>query len=401
MSLVIVNNTSSAQRFNMIGDPLIIFDRDYTEGVVSSVKGNCNVSSQAAFDKATGFMSLTLNYKDFTAEPKCVEALNPELFGYNTLTKPDDFSIFYDIRTLITGNAVNRKLLQLPQLVEITKYRTTLNYNGTILSMRKYYDPKFAGMDPLLCAIVQGYEPFCTPQIGDVTMFPIFHHLGNNLTSPEKCDCKVVTQAELADPTHNCNVFRFLSGYIFSNNPFDAAYMFTLRVVKFKTFEALHSAAYPAMYIASSYGQNSPLAAQLNSPESLTEAFDFCTVGATTCSMITFTSYDITATSWAVSEYYTLVQNGACRDTITPSVEDWAKLVNTPYGPLVQNYQQCSYDMLTTLQNQAGIAVGNIQIVAPLCVAFLMIITWLHKWWNKVPLDESYSKQEKDSALDA
>jgi hypothetical protein len=30
-----------------------------------------------------------------------------------------------------------------------------------------------------------------------------------------------------------------------------------------------------------------------------------------------------------------------------------------------------------------------------------MIVTWLHKWWNDVPLDESYSKAEKDSALDA
>jgi hypothetical protein len=30
-----------------------------------------------------------------------------------------------------------------------------------------------------------------------------------------------------------------------------------------------------------------------------------------------------------------------------------------------------------------------------------MLVTYLHKWWNKVPLDESYTKAEKDSALDA
>ncbi len=51
--------------------------------------------------------------------------------------------------------------------------------------------------------------------------------------------------------------------------------------------------------------------------------------------------------------------------------------------------------------NQAGIATGIIQVVAPLCVIFLMLATWLHKSWNKVPLDESYSKAEKDSAMDA
>jgi hypothetical protein len=76
-------------------------------------------------------------------------------------------------------------------------------------------------------------------------------------------------------------------------------------------------------------------------------------------------------------------------------------VIDQPYGPLVQNYQQCSNDVYQTLLNQAGIATGNIQVVAPMCVIFLMIVTALHKWWNKVPLDESYSKAEKDSALDA
>ncbi len=77
------------------------------------------------------------------------------------------------------------------------------------------------------------------------------------------------------------------------------------------------------------------------------------------------------------------------------------RLIEIPYAPLVQDYQKCHYSVYQTLLNQAGIAVGNIQIVAPLCIAFLMIVTWLHKWWSKVPLDESYTKAEKDSALDA
>jgi hypothetical protein len=77
------------------------------------------------------------------------------------------------------------------------------------------------------------------------------------------------------------------------------------------------------------------------------------------------------------------------------------RVIDVPYGPLVQNYQQCKHDVYTTLVNQAGIAIGNLQVVAPLVVIFLMLVTYLHKWWNKVPLDESYTKAEKDSALDA
>jgi hypothetical protein len=77
------------------------------------------------------------------------------------------------------------------------------------------------------------------------------------------------------------------------------------------------------------------------------------------------------------------------------------RAIEIPYGNLVQNYQQCKNDAYITLRNQAGIAVGNIQVVAPMVVIFLMFISYLHKWWNTVPLDECYSKAEKDSALDA
>ncbi len=77
------------------------------------------------------------------------------------------------------------------------------------------------------------------------------------------------------------------------------------------------------------------------------------------------------------------------------------RVISVPYGPLVQNYQQCKNDKYQTMMNQAGIATGNIQVVAPMVVIFLMLVTWLHKWWNKVPLDESCTKAEKDSALDA
>jgi hypothetical protein len=77
------------------------------------------------------------------------------------------------------------------------------------------------------------------------------------------------------------------------------------------------------MFIASSYGQASPLAAELNSPASLTAAYDFCSYNGQTCSFLTFTSYDVIPNNWAVNKEYTLVTNGACANTITPSAEAW------------------------------------------------------------------------------
>eukprot|EP01034_Spumella_vulgaris_P047560 gene47560-biopygen38416 len=98
MSIVLVKNTSNARRFNMVGDPLVVFDREHTDGVVR--------------------MSMSFNHADFIAEPKCMHAMNPVLFGYNTLTKPKDFTFSYDIRTLITGLAVNREFVALDELIE-------------------------------------------------------------------------------------------------------------------------------------------------------------------------------------------------------------------------------------------------------------------------------------------
>eukprot|EP01034_Spumella_vulgaris_P025696 gene25696-biopygen22179 len=126
MSLVFVNATkSNAQRFTLIGSPLTIFDREYTEGAVSSVMGNCNVTSTSSFEPSSGIMSLSFNYAEYIAEPKCVNAMDPALFGYNLLTRPALFTISYDIRTLVTGLAVNRGVVRLDQMEEIKSFRRT------------------------------------------------------------------------------------------------------------------------------------------------------------------------------------------------------------------------------------------------------------------------------------
>eukprot|EP01034_Spumella_vulgaris_P030346 gene30345-37547_t len=52
-----------------------------------------------------------------------------------------------------------------------------------------------------------------------------------------------------------------------------------------------------------------------------------------------------------------------------------ASLSAHPYAPLSQKYEQCTNDVYQTLVNQAGIAIGNVQIVAPICVILLMLIS--------------------------
>src|SRR4051812_25568586 len=104
-------------------------------------------------------------------------------------------------------------------------------------------------MKPISCVLVSGYSPLCMVSLGKIFAFPIFNHLGANTTSPELCDCSVLTDVELARPDHDCNVFRFLSGFIYTNE-LDVDYWFQL-IHKHGTVAELNKKAHRVMFIAS------------------------------------------------------------------------------------------------------------------------------------------------------
>jgi hypothetical protein len=146
------------------------------------------------------------------------------------------------------------------------------------------------------------------------------------MTTPELCDCAVLTAAELSSPSHNCNVFRFLSGFMFlpAGNGASASYAIGLTLGKLRgNLGLLNEQSHGAMFAASTFGQNSALSHELNSKAALIHAYDFCKLGAVSCSILTFATYDIIPTNWAVNKQYALLQNGACYNSITPSEEAW------------------------------------------------------------------------------
>jgi hypothetical protein len=169
MSMVFTNQTVSSKRVTMTGNPLVIFNRDHIDAAVSSIAGNCNVSSTASFDNSNGIISVSWTYEKFIAEPLCTKAMNPTYFGYNTLTKPKLFTLSFDIRSIVTGISVNLGIIQPEQLEEIDKYRLDFVSNGRKIIARYYYDPQYAGMQPLRCVTVDGGKPFCTFRVNEVS----------------------------------------------------------------------------------------------------------------------------------------------------------------------------------------------------------------------------------------
>jgi hypothetical protein len=175
MSLVFTNQTESSKRLTLTGDPLVVFNRDHTDAALSSIAGNCNVTNTAFFDTSDGLMTVSWNYKNFIADPKCMKALDPIHFGYNTLAKPKLFTLSFAIRTIVTGIAANMGFIDIEQLEEIVKYRQAYVSNGRHIVVRYFYDPRYAGMQPLRCATANGGPPYCTFRVNDVSCTLFLH----------------------------------------------------------------------------------------------------------------------------------------------------------------------------------------------------------------------------------
>ncbi len=74
-------------------------------------------------------------------------------------------------------------------------------------------------------------------------------------------------------------------------------------------------------------------------------------------------------------------------------------MIDTPYAPLIQDYQKCSYDTSTILFNQAGSSVGNVSLLAPLCIAFILICVSCAQMWGFISIKKTYTDSEKAQAL--
>lgn len=52
-------------------------------------------------------------------------------------------------------------------------------------------------------------------------------------------------------------------------------------------------------------------------------------------------------------------------------------MIDEPFAPLSQSYQQCHDDTFTILINQTGITIGNMDLVLPICVLLLLVIIYV------------------------
>lgn len=318
---------NTAQRFQLLGNPLVVFSRQQYFGSFGNINGTCNVTRSSSFDVSSGMLTSIFRATDYMNSATCTENGPLSYFDYLSGANSDSFFVGMDVRTIVTCVAVNSGLLSIEALVEIKVFGSYEPYAGINFYSSTYYLPKYPSMKPMICISNSTYNlVMCTVHLTpNLFVIPIFNHLGNSTEFPQPCECSKVTNGEKANPYFACNLFRFLAGFIYfsAEFPTNLEYLVNLSLKYQFNLYKLNRDAFNASFISSYFGQNSPYSATFATPEYRESAFDFCSINGTTCKIMVTTVFDVAQYNWAITEYYFQLSMGACQNTFTIPPDKW------------------------------------------------------------------------------
>jgi len=391
---------SNAHKFYFQGDAASVLNREHTAVKLANRNGVCGVELGASVDRSTGVVSVTFNRADILADPLCSSAIDPDTFPYDFMSQPREQTLELDMRSAFTAAAVNRGAISLSELDIVTNNQHAHIFEG--LQTRVFADFRLTSAAPIWCSLVpkegnifnpefvvaddySNVNPLCILAMKNLFVFPFVDHFGTGQEGipPQPCECNGMPESERSDPFNPCNMFDFVTGFMFFPkidilSSWVVASIFAeperLRDSKFTFNASVFTSAYGLSREASEPGFN------LTSPESLSAAFDFCTyddptVGKTSCSMLTVTQYDSGVKGRTVSPYSNQIFAPACSDIFTVNESVWADLVATPFAELNYPYQECHRSPRDAIIEQAGIAFGNLSLIAPAIILLILVMS--------------------------
>lgn len=318
---------NAAQRFELMGNPLVVFNRQQIVGYLGGVNGTCQMTSSNVFDSSNGLLITNFVAASYEQSSVCMSCGPPSDFGYLEGSSGSTFHVSVDVRSLVTCMAVNMGLIPPEALVEIKVFGDYEQYGDLLIYSSTYYDPKYPSMKPLICFSNSTYGFFTCVirQTPYIYALPLFHHLGNSTEFPQPCDCSQLTEEDLISPYASCNRFSFLAGLLYYTVPFPYNfYNIILLAISFKfNIYDINQAAFNASFVNSYFGQHSPYTETFNSPSYRKAIYDFCVIDGLPCTMMTTTVFDTHQYNWAITEYYFQLAQGACRDTMNIPKENW------------------------------------------------------------------------------
>eukprot|EP01038_Epipyxis_sp_PR26KG_P008971 gene8971-12102_t len=395
------------------GSVLNVLNRDFTFGSILNANGTCMQPVDTSFNPTSGFISMSWNYDNFVNDKTCNKIADPNQLNYDTISKSETFTAKFDVRALVTAASVNLRINSLDTLIEIPEYRVNLTGESATFMLdsyveaaahnsfiSRYYDPKYPGMEPLSCVTLYSSNnlAICLVLLGKVNAFPIFNHIGDNETYPSFCDCANLHNDDIYTNSHHpCNLFRFISGFIFwppseelnvisddyyqtgkfsGEATFSFAYYYWMKYGENGLYQA-NKDAYAASFLGSVYHKTNTNGGVWNSSEYRKEAFEFCNLGNVfgTCSMLVFTSYDVDQKTFTISNNYLQLKYGACQNTIALSEETWNNLVSRSFTQLTQKYQECVKTFLNSFVSGVGISQGFLAVFFPVIARIAVFLT--------------------------
>lgn len=373
--------TGQLQYLELTGNPAVVFNAPSITASLISKHGICDIESLASFDPANSMFSVTFNIDEFKNSATCAGSINPNLFNPYT-TKQSSLIMNLDVRSLSTALSINLGYIPISYLGTASANQFQVELNGIKYNFAKYFDTRYPTMAPILCmsnasAIPEGthaIDQLCFVMYGTSLFFPFMNHIGNSFQVPTYCDCAAGTGTSTA-----CQKLYLMASMLFfyvQPGPTDT--MISLIIQQVKLLSQLHlnqisyyslnrkvynSTASSSLYMMGT-GSDS-----LNSTQWVQETLSFCTVGTSTCSIISFAT--ISAFSSAVSTYQFQLTNGSCAASFMLSDDIWEEMSEESPVQLTENYFECYQSMYSAALNAVGVASGNSSIA----MLFLLIIT--------------------------
>lgn len=131
------------QQIQLTGSPTMVFDRRYMKAALSNVNGVCEAMSTTTFDKQNGLLTTVFDISEYIASPTCMDISNPAHLGYIPHFDNEKFRLNIDVRTLVTGAAVNMGILSPYELEIIPHTSSSAKVHGVTYEIDAFYNPRF------------------------------------------------------------------------------------------------------------------------------------------------------------------------------------------------------------------------------------------------------------------
>lgn len=135
----------TTQYFGFYSDPTVVFNRQYVHGVISNVVSDCNATSSSKYDVGSYYLSLTYSFSEFMSNPRCTSVMNPYTMGYDPVYDGDEFTLSYDVRSLVTALAINGKILGFGAMRPLVGSIFSFIYNNVSYLSGQFQNSRFPG----------------------------------------------------------------------------------------------------------------------------------------------------------------------------------------------------------------------------------------------------------------